>query len=305
LSAEIQRGRLCALGAAFCWSSGGALVKIANKDFDGWQIAGFRALFAFLFLFLMVRAWRARPLMPNLKVIVLTIIYAVMLILFILANTLTTSANAIFLQDSAPLWVLLFSTWLLKEKLRLQDIILLAVCGVGLGLFFVDDLQPGQSQGNILALVSGLGYALVIVGLRWGRHKSDGAEPTAAEKSLRPPSDSELILVWGNLTCFVACLFFMGPLPADFAKPMGAVAFMGVFQLGLGYYLLSRSVNHVPAVEASLLTLLEPVLNPIWTYFAVGEKPGPFALLGGAIIIGGVAYSALRDRGGPVKKVGE
>ncbi|HYG76388.1 MAG TPA: DMT family transporter, partial [Planctomycetota bacterium] len=308
-----QRGRLLVLGAAFFWSTSGALVKLSYPVMNGWQVAGIRALFACLFLAAIVKPWRARPFYPRGKVIPLSLIYAIMLILFILANTLTTAANAIFLQDTAPLWVLVLSPFLLKEPFRARDAGLLAVCGVGLALFFMDDLKPGQADGNILALFSGLGYGLVILGLRWGRHKEDEA---AADPGTRPPSDSELILVWGNLICFLACLPLMNGLPSaafepathvDFAQkipsalqplvtPFNAVAFMGVFQLGLGYLLLSRGVRHVPAIEASLLALIEPVLNPVWTYLVAGEKPGPFALAGGAIIIGSVAFQALRER---------
>jgi drug/metabolite transporter, DME family len=286
----LLRGRLMVLGAAICWSTSGALAKLASPPMTAFQVSGYRALFALLFLIVVVKPWRARPFFPRGKIIPLSLVYSAMLVLFICATLQTTAANAIFLQDTAPVWVLILSPWLLKEPFRSRDVAALGLCGAGLCLFFLDDLKPGQAMGNVLALFSGLGYAIVIVGLRWGRPK------TAAGSSPAGPSDGEMILIWGNLVCVLFCLPFMAPLPEPIAKPMFAIAIMGVFQLGLGYLLLSKGIAHVSAVEASLLALLEPVLNPIWTYIAVGEKPGAWAMAGGAVIIGTVAFTALRDR---------
>jgi drug/metabolite transporter, DME family len=285
------RGRLMVLGAAVCWSTSGALAKLASPPMTAFQVSGYRALFALLFLIVVLKPWRAKPFFPRGKIIPLSLIYSAMLVLFIFATLRTTAANAIFLQDTAPVWVLILSPWLLKEPFRSRDVAALALCGVGLCLFFMDDLKPGQAMGNVFALFSGLGYAIVIVGLRWGRPKT-----AAADSSPAGPSDGEMILIWGNLACVLFCLPFMGSLPEPIAMPMFAIVIMGVFQLGLGYLLLSKGISHISAVEASLLALLEPVLNPIWTYIAVGEKPGAWAMAGGAVIIGTVAFTALRDK---------
>jgi len=285
----LKRGRLLVLGAAVCWSSGGAAVKLA-APLNAWQIAGFRSLIAFVFIALLVGIWNARPLLPSGKVLLGSIANALMLILYIGANTRTTAANAIFLQCTAPLWVLLLSPWVLKEPFRAQDLRIFSFCGVGMVLFFCDQLAPGERLGNVLALLSGVCYALVILGLRSGR------APAAATGSLRQgPSDAEAMLVWGNLLCFLICLPLMGSTANIAAKPMMVVTGMGLIQLGLGYFLMSHGTALVPALEAILLALIEPVLNPIWAFLLVSEKPGPWALAGGSIVIGTVAYQTVRD----------
>lgn len=290
IRSAVYRGRLFILGAAFCWSIGGAAVKLA-APLDAWQIASIRSLFAFLFLTVLLRPWRARPVLPSAMVLLLSLINAGMLILFILANTRTTSANAIFLQDTAPVWVSLFSPWLLREKFRMKDLRSLLVCAVGMSLFFLDQLTPGQWSGNIIALGSGVLYALVLIGLRWGRRK-----PADAGARASPLSDAEMILVWGNLFCALLCIPFMHSSPVALAdaglRPLAIVAVMGVFQLGLGYLLMSKGIAEVPATEAGLLALLEPVLNPVWAFVFAHETPGPWALAGGAIILGDLAWQS-------------
>jgi DME family drug/metabolite transporter len=282
------------LAAAICWSSGGAMVKL-SAPLNAWQIASIRSFFACLLVTVLVRPWRARPLLPNWKVLLLALINAGMLILYILANTRTTSANAIFLQDTAPVWVSLFSPWLLSEKFRRQDLRSLLICAGGMSLFFVDQLTPGQWTGNLLALGSGVLYALVLIGLRWGRQKTTASAESGAggEPQL---SNAEAILVWGNLLCFLICAPIMGGSPLSVGvRPCLIAAGMGMFQLGLGYYLMSKGIAEVPALEAVLLSMVEPVLNPFWAYLIVGETPGPWALAGGAIILGNVAWQSFSE----------
>lgn len=290
----VRRGRLLILGAAVCWSGGGAAVKLA-APLNGWQIASIRSFFAFLFLTALLRPWRARPFLPGAKVLLLAFINAAMLILFILANTQTTSANAIFLQDTAPVWITLLSPWLLNEKFRMKDLRGLLFAAVGMSLFFVDQLTPGQWTGNFIALGSGVLYALVLIGMRWGRRK-----PTDTATPQSPLSDAEVILVWGNLLCALLCIPFMPGGPMGIAdaglRPLAIVAAMGVFQLGLGYLLLSKGVADVSATEAGLLVLLEPVLNPVWAFLFAGETPGKWARIGGAIILGVLAWQAWGGR---------
>jgi DME family drug/metabolite transporter len=285
---KLRRGRLFVLAAALCWSTGGAAFKLA-APLNSWQIAGLRSLFAFLFIMVMVKPWRTRPILPNFKVILLSLANVGMLLLYTAANQ-GKAANAIFLQDTAPLWVSLLAPWMLSEPFRARDLWSMTVCILGMALFFVGQLEPGQQTANVFALASGVCYALVLVGMRWGRRKPGAAEPKAGM------SDSEALLLWGNLLCVFVVIPFIGPLPEGLTwKPVAVVAYMGAFQLGLGYYLMSKGMASVPALEAVLLSLLEPVLNPVWAYFTVHETPGPWALAGGAIIIGTVAFQALTD----------
>jgi drug/metabolite transporter (DMT)-like permease len=261
------RFRLYILAAALLWSTAGAAIK--RCGLDGWQIAGGRSAVAGLFLLVAVRATRRRP---TRAVLATAIAYAFTVLLFVNATKLTTAANAIFIQDTAPLWVLLLSPWLLRERPSRGEVVAVPVYAAGLGLFFLDELSAGQVAGNVVALASGVAFAFCIVGLR--RVREDG--PAA--------------LAWGNLLAATLALPFAlsGPVPT--ALDLALVLYLGVFQLGISYVAFIRGLLGTPAVEASLLVLLEPVLNPVWTFLAAGERPGPWAIAGGAVVLGATAW---------------
>jgi drug/metabolite transporter (DMT)-like permease len=262
--------RLQILAAAVLWSTAGAAIK--SCSLDGWQIASGRSLVAGLFLLALVPESRRRP---TLRVLLVAIAYAFTVVLFVVATKLTTAANAIFIQDTAPLWVLLVSPWLLRERPTRSELLAVPVYGVGLGLFFLDELSGGQLAGNLIALASGVAFAGSIIGLRLVRE------------------DGPAALVLGNFVAAAMALPIALAGPAPTPLDLALVSYLGVFQLGLSYLLFSRGLLGTPAVEASLLVLLEPVLNPIWTFLAMGERPGPWALLGGAIVLGATAWRAL------------
>jgi drug/metabolite transporter, DME family len=264
------RSRLLLLAAATLWSTAGAAIKLCGLS--GWQIAGGRSLVAGLFLLAAVPAARARP---TLRTLAVAVAYALTVVQFVLATKLTTAANAIFIQDTAPLWVLLLSPWLLRELPTRGELLAVPVSAVGLALFFLDDLSAGQLLGNVVALSSGVAFALSILGLRLIR----GEGPAA--------------LVWGNLLAAAIALPFWPSGPTPSAMDLGLVLYLGVFQLGLSYLLFSRGLERTPAVEASLLVLLEPVLNPIWTFLLAGERPGPWAIAGGAIVLAATAWRTI------------
>ncbi len=232
---------------------------------SGWQIASGRSLLAGLFVFATFRAARMRPSRP---VLLAAVAYAATVVLFSVANKLTTSANAIFIQDTAPLWVVLLSPVLLHERPSRGELLSIPLYGAGLVLFFLDELSAGQVAGNFVALASGVAFSLCIITLR-----QVGDRGIAA-------------VAWGNLIAAGVALpaWFGGIQPA--ATDLLLLGYLGVFQLGLAYVLFARGVQATPAVEASLLCLIEPVLNPIWTWIFAGERPGPWALTGGAIIVG-------------------
>ncbi len=264
------RSRLLLLAAAVLWSTAGAAIK--SCGLDGWQIAGGRSLVAALFLVAVVREARVRP---TVRVLAVSVAYAFTVVLFVVATKLTTAANAIFIQDTAPVWVLLLSPWLLSERPTRGELLAIPVYGLGLGLFFLDELTAGQVAGNVVALASGVAFALSIVGLRLLRH------------------DGPAALVWGNALAAVAALPLWPHGPAAAGADLAILAYLGVFQLGLAYLAFSRGVTGTPAIEASLLILLEPVLNPIWTFLVAGERPGPWAIAGGAVVLGATAWRTL------------
>ena len=263
--------RLLLLAAAVLFSTGGAAIKAT--DLGAWQVASFRSGIAAVALFCLVkesrRGWAWRLLPP-------AIAYAATLVLFVQANKLTTAANAIFLQSSAPLYVLVLAPWLLRERVRRSDLLLPLVVAAGLALFFVGRESPAATapepgRGNVLGALSGVTWALTLTGLRWQGRSAGGS--------------AAAVVVAGNVIVCVACL---GPaLPVEGAgwSDLLVLLYLGVFQIGLAYVFVTRAMGHVPAFEAATLLLLEPVLNPIWAWLVHGERVSALALTGGAVIL--------------------
>ena len=276
------RHRLEILGAALLFSTGGAAIKATTLT--SWQVASFRSGVAAAVLFLLLPAarrgwtWHAVP---------VGVMYAGTMILFVAANKLTTSANAIFLQDTAPLYVLLASPLLLGEKIRGRDLGFMALVALGMALFFVEKppaavTAPDPRTGNWMALASAVFWAGTVMGLRWigSRPGSDGnALPT---------------VVTGNAIAFVVCLPLALPAHAV-ATDWAVVGYLGVFQIGAAYLLLAGGLRHVTALEASTLLLLEPALNPFWAWWVHGEWPGAWSLAGGALILGATLLKTAVD----------
>jgi len=285
MSGSPLRNRLLLVAAAVLFSTGGAAIKAATLT--GWQVACFRSGVAALVLLAALPgarrgwSWRIAPVAAA---------YAATLIAFVMANRLTTSANAIFLQSTAPLYLLLLSPLLLKERIHREGLFyMLAVAG-GMALFFAGGqpvlaTAPDPPRGNVVALFSGLAYALMLAGLRWlGR---------------RPEANAGLAAVaMGNaLACLVTLPMALPVRSMTFAD--GAVIlFLGVFQIGLAYVCVTRAMRHVTAFEANTVLLLEPALNPVWAWLVHGERPPAMALTGGAVILSAtLAHTWLQRRG--------
>jgi len=279
--------RLRVSAAAACFSTGGALFKLASLT--GWQVAGLRGGLAAIAVLAFIpearRAWTWRAGLVG-------VAYAVTTILFVQANKLTTSASAVFLQDSSPVFILMLAPWLLKERPRREDLVFLGVAAVGMACLLGAGGAPQRtatnpSLGNALAAVSALTFALTMMGYRWlavgsgGGGSSSGAVAAAA--------------VSGNVLAFLFCLPFALPLGTVSLTDWAIVAWLGVVQLGAGYAVLARAVPHLPALEVSLLLLLEPVLNPIWTWIVHRERPGNWTVVGGAIILVATVVKAWYD----------
>jgi drug/metabolite transporter, DME family len=266
--------RLQLLAAAVLFSTGGAAIKAAA--FSGWQIASFRSGVAAVAIWLMTpaarRGWTRRAVMVGMA-------YAACLTLFVLANRLTTAANTIYLQATAPLYLLVLSPWLLKEPIRRQDMLVMLAVGAGLLLVFLGAEPPVASapdpvRGNLLALASGFFWALTVCGLRWmGAADGEHGSPVAA-------------VVSGNLTAFLVSLPLALPVDGHSVQDWSVIAYLGIFQIALAYVFVTSALGAIPALEASLILLVEPVLNPVWAWLIQGERPGPWVLLGGAMILG-------------------
>jgi drug/metabolite transporter (DMT)-like permease len=213
--------------------------------------------------------------------------YAGCLVLFVLANRLTTAANTIFLQSTAPLYLLFLAPWLLHEPVRREDLGFMLAVGAGLALFFVGVEQPAATapdpvRGNLLALASGFCWALAIAGLRWLSQDKDRGSPIAA-------------VVSGNITAFLISLPMALPVGSHGLGDWAIVGYLGIFQIGLAYVFVTNAIQRIPALEASVILLLEPVLNPVWAWVVQRETPGAWALLGGAIILGATTYKSWNE----------
>lgn len=284
------RARLAILGAAALFSTGGAAIKATALG--SWEVAGLRSGLAALFLWLALPAARRAPGWPALGV---GGAYAVTMILFVTANKLTTAANTIFLQSTAPLWLLLLAPRLLGERVRQRDLMFMSALAAGMALFFVGTEAPSQTApdpttGNLLAATSGVTWALTLLGLRALGRSADGGLGAGQAAFL------------GNLVAVVVCLppVLLGgggeALAGAGVVDWAVIAYLGVVQIGLAYVLLTRAVREVPALEASLLLLTEPVLNPILAWLVLGETARPVALAGGALILGATAVKTWFDR---------
>jgi drug/metabolite transporter (DMT)-like permease len=212
---------------------------------------------------------------------------------FVLANKLTTAANAVFLQSTAPLYILLLGPLLLGESIRRRQLFFMAALAVGMSLIFAGGQNefataPEPLRGNIVGIVTGVCWALTIIGLRWlGRDQPGETSPTGASAAV----------TGGNL---IACLVTIPlALPIENATRVdwAAVGFLGLFQIALAYVFMVHGVRRVGALEVSLLVLLEPVLGPLWAWMIHGERPSNLAVLGGAtIVIATAVYTARVER---------
>ena len=273
MSESQQHSRAIAglIGAALLWSMGGVLLKSVHCHPLG--VAGGRGIIAAVFLMVCLRRVRLRitPLMLGAAVA-----YAGTTALFAAANQLTTAANAILLQYTAPIYVAWLGRWLLGERVTRLDWATIGVVFAGMALFFGDKLTTDGLTGSLLAIVSGVAFAFMTVLLR----KQRDAEP----------ADS---IVLGNLIAAAIGLPFLIAVPPTDAPSWGALVALGTLQLGLSYFLYARAIKHVTALGSILILMIEPVLNPIWVALTLGERPGRWALVGGAVVLTGVTGRAL------------
>ncbi len=250
---------------AVLWSSGGLLIK--SVDWHPLAISGARSFIAAVVIRL---AFRRQPIGFGKIQVVGALGYVATVMLFVSATKLTTAANAIVLQYTAPIWVALFGAWFLKEKTTALDWLTIGLVFGGMLLFFQDQMETGHLLGNLLAVASGMSMTVMALSMR---KQKDGS-----------PFGSVLL---GNLLAFIGGLPFMldgGPGLAGWL----AIVLLGVFQLGISYVLYSVAIKHVTALEATIITMIEPVLNPIWVFLLLGEVPGPWSLAGGAIILAAI-----------------
>jgi drug/metabolite transporter (DMT)-like permease len=255
-------GILLLVAAATLWSSSGIGIKYV--EWNPMAIASARSGIASIVIWLF---FRKKQLTINPAILLGAAAYAVMMTAFVAANKLTTAANAILLEYTCPIFVALIGAIFLKEKPKLPDCAALGIASLGMLLFFQDQMGPGGLLGNLLGILAGFAMAIMAVTMR---HQKDGAP-------------FGVVLLGNFFTFLVGIPFLFDGTPGTVGWT--AITALGCVQIGLAYTLYSLAIKQVTALESAIITMIEPILNPVWVFICLGEQPGFWSLLGGAILL--------------------
>jgi drug/metabolite transporter (DMT)-like permease len=263
---EHKKGLIAILVTAILWSTGGLFIKLISLN--AMQLSFFRCFVAAIVFGIVFRHQVFRA---NAFTFLNAAFYAVVLITFVMATKTTTAANAIFLQSTAPIYVLIFEPIFNKTSYQKINIITIILCFAGMILFFMGELSPGHLEGNIIALISGVAFASFFLGMRKNDHKFQLSS-----------------IFYGNIIVAIICIPFLFEISSLSFNDLWMVIYLGAFQIGLAYAIFSYGLKRVLAIEASLMSLIEPVLNPVWVFLGYGEVPSTTAIIGGIIIIAAI-----------------
>ncbi len=277
---EHQKGFIAVFITAILWSSGGLFIKLISLD--AMELSFFRCLIAAIVFALL---FGKKLFAFNRFTFVNAGFYAIVLTTFVIATKTTTAANAIFLQSTAPIYVLIFEPLINKTSYERINIITVAVCFIGMIFFFLGEISPGHLEGNLVALLSGVMFAALFLGLR-----KNGKEYQQSS------------IFYGNIIVTLICIPFILDLKPLSFSDVWMVTFLGVFQIAFAYAFFSYGLKRIIAVEASIIGMLEPVLNPIWVFIGYGEAPSGWAIIGGMIIISAIVVKTLISSSGFLKR---
>jgi drug/metabolite transporter (DMT)-like permease len=274
-----RKGLVYIVIAALLWSSSGLFIKVLTLT--AFQISFFRSLVAAITIVLVLRFQGRKPEFHfRWTDMVCTLCYALTVILFVAATKLTTAANAIFLQFTAPIYLLFLEPWVFQRAIMRQDVLAVTACMGGMALFFAGHLALGGMLGNLLAILSGLCLATFSIILKWQRVANPREDPISA-------------IILGNLTVGLICLPFVFPVGVNLGQAVSLV-YLGIFQLGISFMLFTAGQRYVSATAAAITSMLEAVFNPVWVFLGIGEKPSPFALAGAVVVMGVILWYNLR-----------
>jgi drug/metabolite transporter (DMT)-like permease len=258
---------------ALLWSSAGLFIKVI--DWNPFAIAAARSLVASL----VVLAWLRRPRFHwSFAQIGAAVASSATMLLFVSANKTTTAANAILLQYVGPVFTAIIGAWLLKERARWEHWVAFLFVVGGMVLLFMDKLGGGRLLGNVLAVLSGLVFSFYYIFMRMQKGGS--------------PLESILLAHWLTAVIGLGVALFL-PCPVFTWKAAGAIAMLGIFQVGISSILFAAAIRRITAISANLTAVIEPVFNPLWVFLALGEKPGLNAIIGGVIIIVAVTGASI------------
>ena len=257
--------------AALLWSSGGLFIKILTLD--AFQISFYRSAIAAITIIVISKANKKKL---NYEFDIISVLcslcYALVLIMFVVAAKLTKVANAIFLQFTAPIYLLILEPIFLKTKFEKKNLIALVFCFTGMVLFFFGKLELSGIQGNLIAIGSGISFALFTLFLKW-------------KKQIHKTEDTMIYIVVGNILVCLFCLpLIFNNLTLDFTQFL-ILLYMGIFQIGISYIIFNEGVKYISATESMIIAMLEAILSPIWVFLGVGEVPSGYAIAGSLIIL--------------------
>jgi len=269
--------------AAALWSTGGLFVKVTTLDAFSVNLG--RSFFAAVVVAVFTYK---KGLKPDGMVLINSILYAATLSFYVYALKNTTAANAIFLQYTAPIYILILAPFLLKEAFQVSDIFTVVACLIGMSLFF---LEPGAAQatapniyaGNLAGLASGIFFGLYLIFLRHPRSKQ---------------GNPAVSVFYGNFIVVLLMLpfVFTDPPKTITIGDAAAILYLGIVQIGIAYIFFTNGIaGGVRSMDASIIGFIEPMFNPLWVFVILGETPGKWALIGGIIILSSVAFHTFRQ----------
>lgn len=274
------------LVCATLWSTAGIFIKLI--PWNAFVITGLRSLIAGLTMLCYIK-FKGYKIILNRRTIVPAALMATVYFLFVGANKLTTSANAIVLQFTAPLFIVIFSALFFKTKIKRADLTAVLVTFVGIALFFFDQLAPGYLAGNFVAIAAGMFMALMYMTMG----KTQGEERFSAS-------------FLGQMIAFAVSIpFIIATKPVITGSSVLYILILGIFQLGIAYTLYTKASEYCPPLACCLLGAVEPLLNPVWVAIFDGEMPGLFALIGGVIVIAAVTLWCAFGNKEPEKELKE
>jgi len=266
---EHRKGLFLIAITALLWSSSGLFIKILTLN--AYQISFYRSLIAGITLLLIILPKEKKIKFEFDKLTILaSIFYSGILIFFVLANKLTSSANAIFLQFTAPIYLLFLEPIFLKTKFRKKDLITIIFCIGGMVLFFLGKLEIGNIYGNITAIIAGICFALFSLLLKWKKNLGS--------------TNTVLSVIYGNFLVAIICFPIIYSDLIISQTQLYILLYMGVIQIGISYFIFNIGIKYVSATESMIIGMLEAIFNPIWVFFGVGEIPSITAIIGGSII---------------------
>lgn len=264
-----RKGLIYLSVTALLWSSSGLFIKILSLD--AFRISFFRSAIAALTIFIISRLRFGKF---DLKVTPLVLLnsffYAGILIFFVIATKMTTAANAIFLQFTAPVYLLFLEPLFLKTKFKIKDLVTVVITLSGMILFFTGKLETGNIYGNLFAILAGICFALFSLVAKWKRNDK--------------PEGAILSVITGNILIAIICLPLVINNLSLNSREIIILSYMGIVQIGISYFIFNIGIKYVSATEALIIGMLEAVFNPVWVFIGIGETPNAPAIAGGIII---------------------